>query len=251
MPPGFPIEMRRGAGSRVADICDGDVTPDASSSRDDFRFPLQTSILPDFILPTSSNFYFNFPLPTSASHFQLQTSHVRLQTFFGRRNPLLDKRIPLVALRALPEQLRAAVAAADADVRVEVEDGVAGEVDVAGDERLRQVERGERVPDRLMERRARGGCAPALRRGFRGLPAPRRVTTGAGPVRAGRASPAGWPRSGGGTARGRGLSRSLSDTRPRDARTPGRRARGTFRSGAPTPGSRRRRRLDRNVRRQD
>ncbi len=57
-----------------------------------------------------------------------------------RRDPLFDERVPLVAMRALPEQLGAAVAAAHADVRVEVEDRVAGEVDVAVDERRRQVQ---------------------------------------------------------------------------------------------------------------
>ena len=56
-----------------------------------------------------------------------------------RRDPLLDERVPLVAVRALPEQLGAAVAAADADVRIEVEDRVARQLDVAGDERRRQI----------------------------------------------------------------------------------------------------------------
>ena len=42
-----------------------------------------------------------------------------------RREPLLDERVPLVALRALPEQLGAAVAAPRTDVRVEIEDRVA------------------------------------------------------------------------------------------------------------------------------
>ena len=39
----------------------------------------------------------------------------------GRRDALFDERVPLVAVRALPEQLGAAVAAAHADVRVEIE----------------------------------------------------------------------------------------------------------------------------------
>ena len=37
-------------------------------------------------------------------------------------------------------------------MRVEVEHGVARQVDVAGDERLRQMERRERLPDRLVQR---------------------------------------------------------------------------------------------------
>ena len=54
----------------------------------------------------------------------------------GRRDALLDEGVPLVAVRALPQQLGAAVAAADADVRIEVEDRVARQIDVAIDERL-------------------------------------------------------------------------------------------------------------------
>ena len=57
-----------------------------------------------------------------------------------------------MAVRALPEQLGAAIAAADADVRVEIEDGIARELDVTRDERRRQAERRQRLPDRLMQR---------------------------------------------------------------------------------------------------
>ena len=51
--------------------------------------------------------------PTRASHFDGR--------FLRRRDPLFDERIPLVAMRALPQQLGAAVAALQADVRVEEE----------------------------------------------------------------------------------------------------------------------------------
>ena len=47
------------------------------------------------------------------------------------RDPLLDEGVPVVALRALPQQLGAAVAAGRADVGIEVEDGAARQVRVA------------------------------------------------------------------------------------------------------------------------
>ena len=56
-----------------------------------------------------------------------------------------------MALRALPEQLGAPVAAAHADVRVEIEDGVAGQRDVAADERRLEPERRQRLPDLLVD----------------------------------------------------------------------------------------------------
>ena len=43
-------------------------------------------------------------------------------------------------MRALPQQLGAAVAAAHADVRIEIEDRVACQIDVAIDEGLGQVQ---------------------------------------------------------------------------------------------------------------
>src|SRR6266850_1542869 len=67
------------------------------------------------------------------------------------RNPLLDERIPLVALRALPEELRAAVAAAEADVRIEIEDRLSGERHIAAHQRLVETERGQDAPDLLVE----------------------------------------------------------------------------------------------------
>src|SRR3954470_18325106 len=77
---------------------------------------------------------------------------LNVRGFFGRRDPLFDEGVPLVAVRALPEQFGRAIAAAQADVRVEIEDGVAGEPDVAGHQRRRQVEGRQRFPDRLMQR---------------------------------------------------------------------------------------------------
>src|SRR5262245_22934312 len=54
-------------------------------------------------------------------------------------------------MRALPQQLRAAVAAAHADVRIEVEDRVLRQLRVAVDERRRMMELAERAPDRLVD----------------------------------------------------------------------------------------------------
>src|SRR4051812_17030752 len=55
-------------------------------------------------------------------------------------------------MRALPEKFRAAIAAPQADVRVEIEDRIARQLDIAPDETCRKVERRERLPDRLMQR---------------------------------------------------------------------------------------------------
>src|SRR4051794_35469837 len=79
-----------------------------------------------------------------------------LGVLLRRRDALFDERVPLVAMRTLPEELRAAVAAADADVRIEIENRVAREVDVARDKRWRQAQFRERLPDRLVQR-GRGG----------------------------------------------------------------------------------------------
>ena len=54
-------------------------------------------------------------------------------------------------MRALPEQFSAPVAAVHADVRIDVEDRVAGEVHVAIDQRAIEVQVRERLPDRLVE----------------------------------------------------------------------------------------------------
>ena len=67
-----------------------------------------------------------------------------------RRDPLFDERIPVVTVRALPEQLGAPVSAAHAHMRVEIEDGVLGQLAVPIDESRLVVQLSERAPDRLM-----------------------------------------------------------------------------------------------------
>ena len=56
-----------------------------------------------------------------------------------------------MALRALPQQLGAAVAAADTDVRVEIEDGVAGEAEIAFDQLRIASQSRQRLPDFLVD----------------------------------------------------------------------------------------------------
>src|SRR4051812_29376146 len=56
-----------------------------------------------------------------------------------------------MAVRALPEQLGAAIAAANADVRIHVEDGVPGELDVLLHKISFEVESREDMPDALMQ----------------------------------------------------------------------------------------------------
>lgn len=55
---------------------------------------------------------------------------LRCHRILGRRQPFFDERIPFVALRALPERLRASVTAATADVRVQIEHRFVRELDV-------------------------------------------------------------------------------------------------------------------------
>ena len=83
-------------------------------------------------------------------YFAFRTSNFHFRRILRRRNPLFDERVPVVAVGALPQQLRAAVAAAHADVGVEVEDRVPRQLAVAIDERDRMVQLAERAPDRLM-----------------------------------------------------------------------------------------------------
>src|SRR5436309_1834441 len=54
-------------------------------------------------------------------------------------------------MRTLPQQLRAAIAAAHADVRIEVKDRVLRQLGIAVDEGGRMVELTERAPDRLVD----------------------------------------------------------------------------------------------------
>ena len=117
-----------------------------------------------------------------------------------RRDPLLDERVPVVAVRALPEQLGAAVAAAHADVRVEIEDRVLGELAVAIDERRRVLQLAERAPDRLVDaERVRILHERGEQQVERLVRLPAAARDGAR-APAAPASPAGFRRSAGGTA---------------------------------------------------
>src|SRR3954469_217014 len=69
-----------------------------------------------------------------------------------RRDAFFDERVPFMAVRALPEQFRASVPAAHADVRIDVEDRVVGEIAVALHQRGRELQLRERLPDRLVQR---------------------------------------------------------------------------------------------------
>ena len=62
-----------------------------------------------------------------------------------------DERIPLMALRTLPQQLCTPIAASHAHMRVEVEDGFACKSHVPSYEVLIKIERGERLPDDLVD----------------------------------------------------------------------------------------------------
>src|SRR5688572_31892802 len=55
-----------------------------------------------------------------------------------------------MTVRALPEELRAAVPAFQADVRIEIEDRVASELFVARHQRRREVQLRQGLPDRLV-----------------------------------------------------------------------------------------------------
>src|SRR5262245_46639976 len=77
-------------------------------------------------------------------------SHLDFCGVLRRRDPLFDERIPIVAMRALPEELGAAITATDADVRVEIEDRVLCQLGIAIDEPGWMVELAERAPDGLM-----------------------------------------------------------------------------------------------------
>src|SRR4029453_5112009 len=75
----------------------------------------------------------------------------RARRVFGRRHPFLDERIPLVALRTLPEQLRAPGAAMHADVRIEVEDGAARQLYVLLNQCRVQLKSPECLPHLVMD----------------------------------------------------------------------------------------------------
>ena len=90
-----------------------------------------------------------YPPSPSARNLPLLLD-LHLRRVLRRRDPLFDERVPVVAMRALPEQLGAAVAAAHADVRVEIEHGVLRQLAVAVDQcgRMAQLRRAPaRSPD--------------------------------------------------------------------------------------------------------
>src|SRR5262245_59158915 len=66
-------------------------------------------------------------------------------------NAFFYERVPVVAVRALPQKFRAAVAAAHADMWIKVEDGMLGELAVPIHERRWMVHPAERTPDRLVD----------------------------------------------------------------------------------------------------
>src|SRR5438067_1967059 len=72
-------------------------------------------------------------------------------TVRGWSNPLLHERVPFVAMRALPEELRAAIPAPDAHVGIEIEHGLSRDVDVFRDQMAWQIERRQGIPDGLMD----------------------------------------------------------------------------------------------------
>src|SRR5262245_47733649 len=104
--------------------------------------------------PTSSSTR-AVPLPTpigrSTRSWVESSSGLDFGRILCRSDPFLDERVPVVAVRALPQQLRAAVTAAHADVRVQIEDRVPCEVAVTIDETGRVVQLAERPPDRLVD----------------------------------------------------------------------------------------------------
>ena len=81
----------------------------------------------------------------------LPDSDFDLRRILGGRDAFFDKRVPVVTVRALPEELRAPVSAPHADVGIEIEDGVPGELAVAVDKGWRVPQLCERPPDRLMD----------------------------------------------------------------------------------------------------
>src|SRR5690348_13043366 len=96
----------------------------------------------------------------------MQTLHTELFRLFCRSDPVFDERIPLVAVGALPEQLGAAIAAAHADMRIHVEDGVSSQLDVALHERALEVEARKDLPDGLMQRQRVGVMHERLEQQF-------------------------------------------------------------------------------------
>src|SRR5204862_6909276 len=86
-----------------------------------------------------------------SSKFRLQTSNFYFRRVLRWSDPFFDERVPVVAVRTLPQQFRAPVPASHADVRIEIEDRMLGQLAVALHQRLRMMQLRERAPDRLMD----------------------------------------------------------------------------------------------------
>ena len=90
--------------------------------------------------------------PVRAMRFIPRNSAVTAS--FAGDEALFHERVPLVAVRALPEQLRAAVAAAHADVRIEVEHRASRELACSAGPAPVEVQREQRLPDCLVNGQA-------------------------------------------------------------------------------------------------
>src|SRR5689334_2115143 len=91
------------------------------------------------------------PYGSTSQAEQARPLHFHFSRILRGRDALLDERVPVVAVRTLPQELGAAVAASHADVRIEIEDRVAGQLAVAVDEAWLVAELAERAPDRLVD----------------------------------------------------------------------------------------------------
>src|SRR5262245_22844458 len=88
--------------------------------------------------------------PVNATRCMVLCSGFRHGGFLGGGDSFLYECIPFVALRALPQQLGAAIAAVRADVGVKVENRVAGQRYVPTHEIGVEMQFEQRPPDLLM-----------------------------------------------------------------------------------------------------
>ncbi len=154
--------------------------------------------------------------------------------FLGGSDSFLDERIPFVAMRALPQQIGAAVVALQADVRIEEEHRRARRLDVALHQRA--------IRDRASAARSRPPGAPSGRAGSvraprAGTRTPRRgdrARPDGGQAPGARASPAGWRRSAAGSALRTAAAARAARRAARADRRRDRRARVSAPSGRPT-----------------
>src|SRR3954462_9855436 len=94
----------------------------------------------------------DIPVPVTSAFRGKRQAGSDLCALLGGGDTLLDERVPFVTMRTLPEKFRAAIAASQADVRVQIEDRIARQLDIAPDETRRKIERRKRLPDRLVQR---------------------------------------------------------------------------------------------------